>query len=521
MEALRKAEAAKRAGQQGDDSTAFPPTVEFPPADYSDEEFKEEESAVPDVFKYTSTDDFLALAPRQEPVADIPVYTPPAELPLLVTDDVLDDYLSDSPEMEPEELPPARPERERVKVQQQRERAAAASMFNAKAPPEEQTNKQRRMLILSGALVVVVLIVGGGWWYVLNFSGGTALVNPTVVNANLQTRGFLGDPPPGAANSTDQSQSVAAPAAAPISVVASAAATAEATGTSAGVPATNVSSSRDPQPAAVAIAESDQRDADLAVTDPQLDSVAPDDTDETPVQTSVDQDQPATASSQQPVTVTETQQTTQPATTLEFGRAASKNIIQPTLQTAYDKLVEGDVRAANELYQEVLSQFPNNRDALLGFASVQLKFDNRNGARNTYARLLQLNPQDALARTGMLQTLPVTDAAAYESELLALKQRFPTLAPLSFALGNHYASNGKWHEAQTEYFDALLQARREPGAGPNPDYAFNLAVSLEQLGQKAAALEYYKEAESLATRVKPGFDPMMLRQRLSELEQRQ
>src|SRR6187402_616426 len=112
MEALRKAEAAKRAGLQANDSVSAAPAPELPVED--EEEYKDEYSPVPEVFKYTTTDELLALSQREEPE---PVkqqsYSPPSEKSLPVTDDVLDDYLSDPADIEHEELPPSRPERER------------------------------------------------------------------------------------------------------------------------------------------------------------------------------------------------------------------------------------------------------------------------------------------------------------------------------------------------------------------------------------------------------------------------
>ncbi len=500
MEALRKAEAAKRAGQQADDSAPDEPARELPPEDDYPDEYNP--NPVPEVFKYTTPDELRALLPQQSEETKPPSESIPAEKLLPVTDDVLDDYLSDPVDVEPEELPPSRPERERVKVQQQRQRAAAASMFNAKTPPETEISKQRRLLILSGALLVVSMIVGGGWWYITSMSSSSIGVSPSVANNNPQNRGFLDSQPVATATPTAPPPAVPTVQPTPEAIVASTTTAVEQTPPASDAPPTA------PEP-----------DEQVAVSDPQLE--APFEEDPRDIVVVDDSTDVAGTESAIPVAPNGTPVATTTGTTLEITRERATNPIQPALQSAYNALLQGDVSSANNLYQEVLEQFPNNRDALLGLAAVQLKLDNRTGARGTYARLLQLNPQDALARTGMLQALPVMDPAAYETELLALRQRFPDLAPLSFALGNHYAGKNLWHEAQSAYFDALLQARREPGTEPSPDYAFNLAVSLEQLGQRAAALEYYKQAESLANSIKPGFDPMMLRQRLSELEQRQ
>jgi tetratricopeptide (TPR) repeat protein len=63
---------------------------------------------------------------------------------------------------------------------------------------------------------------------------------------------------------------------------------------------------------------------------------------------------------------------------------------------------------------------------------------------------------------------------------------------LNFTLGNQFAQQGRWAEAQQEYFRAFSA---EPD---NADFAYNLAVSLDQLRQPKLALEYYQRAIALA-----------------------
>ena len=53
----------------------------------------------------------------------------------------------------------------------------------------------------------------------------------------------------------------------------------------------------------------------------------------------------------------------------------------------------------------------------------------------------------------------------------------------------------------------------------NPDYAFNLAVSLEQLNQAAAAETYYREAIAFAATSPASFDLSVARNRLVSLSE--
>ena len=78
-----------------------------------------------------------------------------------------------------------------------------------------------------------------------------------------------------------------------------------------------------------------------------------------------------------------------------------------------------------------------------------------------------------------------------ESRLKTLIERAPS-AGLYQTLGNLYAEQNRWGDAQTAYYEAF---RTAPA---NADYAYNLAVSLDRLHQPQAALGYYEKALSLA-----------------------
>jgi uncharacterized protein HemY len=81
-----------------------------------------------------------------------------------------------------------------------------------------------------------------------------------------------------------------------------------------------------------------------------------------------------------------------------------------------------------------------------------------------------------------------------------LAEPSPIRPSLNFALGNLYAQQGRWNDAQQAYFRAYA------GDGDNPDYPlFNLAVSLEQLRQPKLALQYY-QGRSLRPPAPAAFD---------------
>jgi tetratricopeptide (TPR) repeat protein len=80
---------------------------------------------------------------------------------------------------------------------------------------------------------------------------------------------------------------------------------------------------------------------------------------------------------------------------------------------------------------------------------------------------------------------------AAESRLKSLLAQQPEAAYLHAALGGVYAEQNQWPSAQQAYFQAF---RVDPASA---EYAFNLAVSLDQMGKQDLALDYYQRARDL------------------------
>jgi Flp pilus assembly protein TadD len=176
----------------------------------------------------------------------------------------------------------------------------------------------------------------------------------------------------------------------------------------------------------------------------------------------------------------------------------SKLVVDPLLEQAYEAFQRNDLAAARESYQRVLVREPNNRDALLGLAAIDL-------------RLLELDPRDPYAVAGLTALRGQLDPVRSESRLKMLIASEPEATQLYFALGNGYAQQARWSDAQAAYFKAY-------SADPeNADYAFNLAVSLDQLNQRKPALEYYQRALTLAKARPVSFNRDQAQTRVQEL----
>lgn len=186
--------------------------------------------------------------------------------------------------------------------------------------------------------------------------------------------------------------------------------------------------------------------------------------------------------------------------------------VNPQVASAYQAFQSGDLAAAQRDYQQVLKNEPKNTDALHGLAAISLRQGQYEAAENLYLRILEADPKDNAAQAGMIALKGQVDPIQSESRLKNLLASQPESPFLNFTLGNVYAQQGRWNDAQQAYFRAYS------GDSENPDYQFNLAVSLDQMRQPRLALQYYQGALAAATQRPAAFDRIQVAGRVSELQ---
>ena len=155
---------------------------------------------------------------------------------------------------------------------------------------------------------------------------------------------------------------------------------------------------------------------------------------------------------------------------------------------AYAAYQAGEYSRAETLYQQALTIRPQDINALNGLGALALHANDKERAHQFYSRVLKLDPNNATASTAIFQIEGGVGNRVTESQLKLMLDNGGDPGTINFALGSLYSRHQRWNDAQLAYFEAM---RHRPH---NPDYLYNLAVSLDQIGQRKAAVDYYQKA---------------------------
>ncbi len=200
-----------------------------------------------------------------------------------------------------------------------------------------------------------------------------------------------------------------------------------------------------------------------------------------------------------------------PAIVITKRRVSSGLLRQ--LKDAHAAVLIDDMARAQLLYQQVLSDQPKQLDALLGLAYIANQHHDIQRARELYEKVLRLDETNTIAQIGVLQTFSKQDPISRQQMLEALVEKQPTNPESQLALGHVLSEQGKWAGAQKAYFKAYSL---NPS---NTVIAYNLAVSLDSLGQFKAAETYYETALLLNNKASNPLDLERVNNRLKELRQ--
>ena len=202
------------------------------------------------------------------------------------------------------------------------------------------------------------------------------------------------------------------------------------------------------------------------------------------------------------------------ASVLSVTRAEGSSSIDRHVDAGYRALAAGNFTTAQDEYAAALELDPNNVDALLGTAAVAVRTGRAKAAALSYLGVLKLEPgnPDATAAMAMLGSEGVGGDANESRLKILIASDDGGRSALHAALGGVYAADVRWPEAAQEYFVALA---KDPG---NPDLAFDVAASLDQNRNSAAALSYYRQALSFARQRPTQLDTHAIERRITQLQ---
>ena len=201
-----------------------------------------------------------------------------------------------------------------------------------------------------------------------------------------------------------------------------------------------------------------------------------------------------------------------PPTPLKLTRTLDAPRVQPEVAQGYEALRRGDLVLAKSRYEAALAVDAFNIDASLGLATIAARSGDRAGAATHYRRALELDAKNASALAGLASLADYSRPESLEAQMRADLTRHPQSAPLHFALGNLYASQSRWSDAQAAYFEA------HRFAPDDADISYNLAVSLDHLGQSRSATDFYQRALAAGRGQAAQFDRAQVQRRLAELK---
>jgi len=195
---------------------------------------------------------------------------------------------------------------------------------------------------------------------------------------------------------------------------------------------------------------------------------------------------------------------------LKLARSLAPPAVPNELLEAYQSLKDANYPLAITRYSRIVQAEPLNLDAQIGLATAFARAGDTVSAAKHFRATLAIDPRNANALAGLL-AVNRTGAGSMEVELKSLVAKHPSSAALHFSLGNQFASERRWVEAQQSFFEAYrLESDR-------PDHVYNLAVSLDHLGKFQLAQEYYSKVLAMPGGAGVQFDRASVMRRLREL----
>lgn len=157
------------------------------------------------------------------------------------------------------------------------------------------------------------------------------------------------------------------------------------------------------------------------------------------------------------------------------------------LEKAYNAINSGQNEAAIETYKNILTNTPDNTQALFGLATLYHRARQLDKARPLYSRLLTISPQHRDGFNNFLVLL--ADEAPHEAlaEMEKLEAKNPGFSTIPAQMAIIYQKLGEPDKATEKMFRAVALAPE------NLTYRYNLAIMLDKQKKYDEAAKLYRQ----------------------------
>ena len=172
---------------------------------------------------------------------------------------------------------------------------------------------------------------------------------------------------------------------------------------------------------------------------------------------------------------------------IKVGGARTKADVNYELERAYNALIAGKSETAIQIYEDILTSQPKNKEALFGLASTYHRLGQIDIARSVYGKLLEIDPKHRDGLNNFLVLL--ADEAPQEAlaQMERLETQNPGFSPIPAQMAIIYQKLGDRDKAVEKMYRALSIAPE------NITYRYNLAIMLDKSGKYEDAGKLYTQ----------------------------
>jgi tetratricopeptide (TPR) repeat protein len=157
------------------------------------------------------------------------------------------------------------------------------------------------------------------------------------------------------------------------------------------------------------------------------------------------------------------------------------------IKDAFQAYQIGNYEAAASLYKQVLKRDKKNKEALFGIASTYYNLNQKESAKEKYADLLLIDPNNEMAINNFLALVGEDSPNEALVELEKLRKLKPSYSPIYAQIAFLYTDIGEYARALEYINEAIKLSPR------SIMYRYNLAVIKDKIGDKSEALAIYRE----------------------------